>query len=198
MDKMTRYSDTHVRTVLGALLATDLVLTTLGYGFPGLWFALVHGTPYDDPEGLLRRCAGNWLMFGALQAIALWRWKREPGWLAAVSGARFSDVLTDWSYLWFSTHLTWHGTLGLFAAGPFNLLCGVYLWRAYAYAVRGRTGQRQANVEPLTHGLRSRRPLFGPNGAGGVGVDGLRTVPGKRYVTVPRPAGPTGTTCAKT
>ena len=161
MDKATQYSDTHVRMVLWGLLATDLVLTTIGYGFPGLWFALIHGTPYDDPEGLLRRCAGNWLMFGVLQALALGRWKREPGWLAVVSGARFSDVLTDWSYLWFSTHRTWLGALGLFAAGPLNLLCGVYLWRAYACAARVRTGPRLVTTEPLVHGRAGRPGVAG-------------------------------------
>ena len=156
MDKATQRSDRHVRTVLGALLATDLVLTTIGYGFPGLWFAFVHGTPYDDPEGLLRRCAGNWFMFAILQAIALWRWKREPGWLAVISGVRFSDVLTDWSYLWFSTHMTWLGALGLFAAGPLNLLCGLYLWRANACAVRERTGPRHATTETVVQGRAGR------------------------------------------
>jgi hypothetical protein len=70
-------------------------------------------------------------MFGVLQAVALARWKSEDVWLAVVAGARLSDVLTDWSYLYFSSHITPLGAVGLIAAGPLNLVAGVYLLGAY-------------------------------------------------------------------
>lgn len=125
------YKRSYVTAVLAALLCTDVILTAWGLFLPDLWFATFHGTTYNDPEGFLRRCAANWFMFGALQAIALARWRTEGFWLAVVAGARFSDILTDWSYLYFSLHITPLGAVGLLAAGPLNLMAGVYLLGAY-------------------------------------------------------------------
>ncbi len=121
----------NTRRILIALLLLDVVLTLVGYLFPGFWFRIFHGVEYVDPQGFLRRCAGNWAMFALLQAIALWRWERERVWLAVVSGVRFSDLLTDWSYLWYCTDITWFGRAALFAAGPLNFLCGLYFFLAF-------------------------------------------------------------------
>lgn len=132
--------DRNVHIVLVLLLLTDIVLTTWAYLLPDLWFSFFHGTTYNDPEGFLRRCAANWLMFGVLQAIALWRWKKAAVWLAIVAGARFSDMLTDWNYLYFCTHMTVVGALALLSAGPLNFLAGLYLFRAYSFHRVGPQG----------------------------------------------------------
>jgi hypothetical protein len=128
-----------VSAVLLLLLLTDVVLAFVGYLLPDLWFSIFHGTPYNDPEGFLRRCAANWLMFGVLQAIALRRWKGETVWLAVVAGARLGDMLTDWNYLYFSTHMTTTGAIGLLSAGPLNFFAGLYLLAAYRRYQPGRT-----------------------------------------------------------
>ena len=133
-----------VSLVLLSLLLTDIILTSVGYLLPDLWFSIFHGTAYNDPEGFLRRCAANWLMFGVLQAIALWWWKGEIFWLAMVAGARFGDMLTDWNYLYFSTHSTTIGAIGLLSAGPLNFLAGLYLLKAfkhYSTIAKQRTSQ---------------------------------------------------------
>jgi hypothetical protein len=33
------------------------------------------------------------------QAITLWRWPKDPVWLAESAGIRFSDLFTDVSYM---------------------------------------------------------------------------------------------------
>jgi small-conductance mechanosensitive channel len=125
-------NDNYINLAIIILLLTDIILTISGYFFPELWFSIFHGTSYNDPEGFLRRCAGNWLMFGVLQAIALWCWKTEPYWLAVVAGARLSDILTDWNYLLFCNNVTPIGWAGLFLAGPINLMFGIYFLKAYS------------------------------------------------------------------
>jgi hypothetical protein len=148
------YESRIIYAILLSLLLTDVILTALGYFFPDLWFSVFHGTSYNDPEGFLRRCAGNWLMFGVLQAIALWRWKRAPVWLAIVAGARFSDMLTDWNYLYFSAHITTMGAIGLFLAGPLNFLAGLYLFKAYKFR-QGMLGDA-ADAAALTDMAQAR------------------------------------------
>lgn len=119
-----------VTAVLAALLICDVVLSLWGFFFPDLWFSVFHGAPRVDPEGFIRRCAANWLMFAALQAVALRRWRAAPVWLAVVAGARLGDALTDWSYLYFCAHVTPWGAVALLSAGPLNLAAGLYLLRA--------------------------------------------------------------------
>ena len=74
----------------------------------------------------------NWAAFALFQGIALFRWRSAPHWLALVAGVRFSDVFTDWAYLWFAANLTSFGRVGLFVDGPLNALFGWWLLRAYA------------------------------------------------------------------
>ena len=123
--------------LLVALLALDVVLSLWGYLLPELWFRIFHGVEYVDPQGFLRRCAGNWTLFAVLQAIALVRWRRDGVWLVVVAGVRWSDLLTDWSYLWFCSDITLFGRIALFSAGPMNFLCGLYLFKAFKRGVKG-------------------------------------------------------------
>lgn len=120
-----------VRATLGALLALDVTIAAVAFLAPSLWFALFHGTAYDDPQGFLRRCGANWGAFAVLQAIALARWERDPAWLLVVAGARLGDVLTDWTYLGFARDVTWFARVALFATSPANLAIGVFLVRAW-------------------------------------------------------------------
>ena len=81
-------------------LVEDSVIAVLAWAAPDLWFQLFHhADPVDLDVALLRRAAGQWAAFAVVQAIALWRWKRQPLWLIAVAGARISDLLTDVSYI---------------------------------------------------------------------------------------------------
>ena len=120
-----------VDLLLLALIALDLTISATAYCRPGLWFSLFHGSAYVDPEGLLRRTAGNWAAFALVQIVALFRWRRSPYWLPVVAGVRFSDMFTDWSCLYFCHDVTWIGRVGFFAAAPLNVLIGWYLIRTY-------------------------------------------------------------------
>ena len=62
---------------------------------------------------------------------SLFRWRRAPHWLVLAAGLRFSDILTDWSYLWFCSDVTSLGRILLFSASPANLVCALYLMHAY-------------------------------------------------------------------
>ncbi|MFC2091551.1 hypothetical protein ACFLTD_02130, partial [Elusimicrobiota bacterium] len=95
--------------LLFALIVFDVVISVTGFFFPYLWFEIFHGVLYDDPQGFLRRCAANWLAFALVQLIAYINWEKKPYWLAVVAGVRFSDIFTDWIYLWFSADITSFG-----------------------------------------------------------------------------------------
>ena len=124
-------SKLRINLILMALVITDIVLAAWGFFLPELWFKVFHGVPYNDPQGFLPRCAANWTAFLLLQIIALIRWPKEPFWLVMVCGARFSDVLTDFTYYWFCSDITWFGRGALLSAGPLNFLVGWYLLSAY-------------------------------------------------------------------
>lgn len=86
---------------LWAALAEDILLFGLAWIAPDLWFKILHHSmPATVLEvALLRRSAGQWAAFALAQAIALWRWRREPEWLAVAAGVRLSDLFTDISYV---------------------------------------------------------------------------------------------------
>jgi hypothetical protein len=126
--------------VLLALVAFDVFVATVALLFPSLWFRVVHGVPYDDPQGLLRRCGANWAAFAVIQLIALLRWKKAPHWLAVVAGVRLSDIFTDWTYLWFASNVTTVGVVGMFLASPTELFLGSWLLQAYTRVSGSRTG----------------------------------------------------------
>lgn len=119
------------RGILVALILLDVAIAIVALFFPAFWFKVFHDAPYIDPQGFLRRCGANWLAFALIQAIALFRWEKRPYWLAVVAGVRFSDMFTDWAYLWFSSSITIFGRISLFIISPLNLLLGLYLLKAY-------------------------------------------------------------------
>ena len=116
-----------VRAVLAGLVALDTVLAAWGFFAPALWFRFFHGADAVDPQGLLRRCAANWLAFAILQVVALVRWRRERGWLAAVAGMRLGDALTDVTCLVFCATATPAAYVLFPVAGAGNLLVGMWL-----------------------------------------------------------------------
>ncbi len=123
--------------LLLGLLLFDLGLVVVTFGLPEVWFRLLHdsGPPSPAPPFFLRTGA-QWAGFALVQALALWRWRRDPGWLAAVAGVRLCDVLTDWTYLAISEQVTPLGWVALIGAGLANGALAAVLWRAY----RSRAG----------------------------------------------------------
>ena len=114
-------------------LIEDSLLFVTSWIAPDLWFRLFHHSiPTDFDVAFLRRSAGQWAAFALCQAITLWRWKKQPAWLAIEAGVRFSDLFTDLSYIIVTARsLT---TLGwsLFLPPPLlNLIGVVIMLRAY-------------------------------------------------------------------
>jgi hypothetical protein len=118
-----------VTAVLAALVVLDLVLSAWGFLFPGAWYRVFHASPYVDPQGLLPRCAANWLAFLAIQVLALARWRHWRGWLLLVAGCRLGDCVTDLSCLAFCESATTLARLAFPAAGLGNLVVGLWLVR---------------------------------------------------------------------
>lgn len=115
-----------VSSILALLVALDVTLAIWGFGFPEAWFRLFHGAAYVDPQGYLPRAAGNWTAFAILQALAFFRWKKAPHWLAIVAGVRLSDIFTDFSCMIFCESLSGIGLVLFTAAGLGNILFGLY------------------------------------------------------------------------
>jgi hypothetical protein len=119
-----------VEPVLILAVLVDIVLPAAAFLAPHLWFSVLHGVAdQPDQHAFLWRCAAGWIAFAAVQIIALSRWKVDERWLAVVAGVRFSDVLTDWTYL-ASSHTTSLGTALLLVPGFLNLGMGALLLRA--------------------------------------------------------------------
>jgi hypothetical protein len=120
-----------INWLLISLILLDITISIVAFLFPQFWFKIFHGAPYIDPQGFLRRCGTNWAAFALLQIIALAQWEKKPYWLAIVAGVRFSDIFTDWTYLWFSSSITVFGRISLFAISPLNLIFGLYFLSTY-------------------------------------------------------------------
>lgn len=125
-----------VDRLLLALVALDISIAAVAFFFPEAWFALFHGSDYVDPQGLLPRAGADWAAFALFQAIAYFRWRARPYWLAVIAGIRLSDIFTDWAYLYFCRDVTWFGRIGLFSASPINLLAGCFLLKSYRILTR--------------------------------------------------------------
>jgi hypothetical protein len=122
---------------LWVALVEDTLLFLLSWLAPDLWFRVFHGVA---PAGLeiafLRRSAGQWAAFALAQAITLWRWRKEPVWLAVAAGVRFSDLFTDISYVVAVPSLTRLGWIFLLPPPLLNLVGVVIMLRGYKQARR--------------------------------------------------------------
>lgn len=117
---------------LWAALVEDTVIFVLAWLVPELWFRLFHaGVPAGLEVALLRRSAGQWAAFSLAQAITLWRWRKEPVWLAVSAGVRFSDPFTDVSYILAVPSLTTLGWILLVPPPFLNLVGVVIMLRGY-------------------------------------------------------------------
>jgi hypothetical protein len=124
-----------VLAYLWAALAEDTVLFVLAWIAQDLWFRLLHaGTPAGLEIALLRRSAGQWAAFALAQAIVLWRWRKQPEWLAVAAGLRFSDLFTDMSYILAVPALTSLGWIVLLPPPLLNLVGVVIMLRGYRQA----------------------------------------------------------------
>jgi hypothetical protein len=127
---------------LWVALIEDSGLFVLSWLTPHLWFHYFNGTAAMGLDNaLLRRSGGQWLAFALAQGITLWRWKKEPVWLAVEAGVRFSDLFTDVSYIIASlpalTTMGW-----VFFVPPFflNLLGVVIMLRGYQQMMKSGAG----------------------------------------------------------
>jgi hypothetical protein len=128
-----------VDALLFVLIFLDVLYDVVIFFSPETWFRIMHGAPYIDPEGLLRRTAAGWAAFALWQIIALLRWKKNPHWLMLVAGIRWTEIFTDWVYLYCAHNITSVGRLGLLSATPVNILCGWFFYRSYFKAIQPDT-----------------------------------------------------------
>ena len=120
---------------LWAALIEDTIIFVLAWVTPDLWFRLFHASlPAGLEVALLRRSAGQWAAFALAQAITLWRWPKDPVWLAVAAGVRFSDLFTDVSYILAVPSLTRLGWLLLTPPAFLNLVGVVIMLTGYRQA----------------------------------------------------------------
>jgi hypothetical protein len=120
---------------LWVALLEDSALFLIAWLYPDLWFRVFHGSmPTPLEVAFLRRSAGQWAAFALAQAIALWRLKKEPVWLAITAGVRFSDLFTDLSYIVAAPTLTTAGWLLLTPPAFLNLIGVIIMLRGYRQA----------------------------------------------------------------
>ena len=121
---------TFIVIYLWAALVEDTVLFVMAWIAPDIWFRVFHaGVPAGLEIALLRRSAGQWAAFALAHAITLWRWPKEPVWLAVSAGVRLSDLFTDVSYIVAVPSLTTLGWI-LLVPPPFLNLIGVVIMLA--------------------------------------------------------------------
>ena len=125
------FNRAQVNLLLVFLIALDIALSTVAIGFPDRWSAVMHGLPYDDPAGLLRRTGALWVAFVVLQTLALVRWQKQPYWLPLIAGVRFTELFSDWVTIIAAKQMTLAGTLGLLVSPPANLVFGLILISTY-------------------------------------------------------------------
>src|SRR5262249_61187082 len=102
-----RWLKTIILIYLWVALAEDSLLFVMSWFAPDFWFRLFHATtPASFDIAWLRRSAGQWAAFALAQAITLWRWRKEPVWLAGMAGVRFSGLFTVFSFIFGVSSLT--------------------------------------------------------------------------------------------
>ena len=128
---------TSILVYLWLALAEDTVLFVMTWLAPDIWFRVLHAAA---PAGLeiafLRRTGGQWAAFALAQAIALWRWRKDPVWLAVAAGVRFSDLFTDLLYVLDVRSLTTLGWALLLPPPVLNLVGVVIMLLGYKQARR--------------------------------------------------------------
>lgn len=133
-----RLLDRLVLLFLWGALIEDSALVVIAWVSPETWFHLFH---HFEPASLdvpfLRRSAGQWLAFAVFQAIALWRFRKQPIWLPIVAGLRLSDLFTDLSYLIAVPSLTKLGWVLLVPPPILNLAMALVLLSAHRRAAHG-------------------------------------------------------------
>jgi len=121
---------------LWVALIEDTALFLISWLAPGLWFRIFHfalpTTPFE--VAFLRRSGGQWAAFALAQAITLWRWRRNPEWLAVAAGIRFSDLFTDICYILAVPTLTRVGWFMLIPPAFLNLLGVIIFLKGYKQA----------------------------------------------------------------
>src|SRR5215470_6921166 len=135
-----------INALLLFLIVLDLVLAAVCLASPVLWVKLFHGVPLSDPLGLIRRQGAVWAAFLLFHVIAYFRWPREPFWLVVVAGIRWTEIFSDWVYLFSAERMTWFGKMGLFMAPPSNLLFGLFLLRQYLKLEKTGLASRSSDV----------------------------------------------------
>ena len=120
-----------INVLLIFLIVLDIMLSTLCIFFPSTWFKIVHGKPYVDPQGLLRRTGAVWIAFTVLQIIAYLKWEEAPYWLVLIAGVRLTEMFSDWVYLIAAENITWRGRVGLIIAPPSNILFGWFFIESF-------------------------------------------------------------------
>jgi len=108
---------------------------------PDVWFQAFHGVTAKGLEtAFLRRSGGQWAAFSLAQAITLWRWRKNPVWLAVEAGVRFSDLFTDISYVVTVPSLTILGWVFLLPPPVLKFIGVVIILRGYEQTQRGAGG----------------------------------------------------------
>ncbi len=126
---------TIILVYLWVALAEDTVLFLMAWLAPNIWFRVFHAAaPAGLETAFLRRSAGQWAAFALAQAITLWRWRKEPVWLAVAAGVRFSDLFTDISYILAVPSLTTLGWVFLLPPPLLNLIGVVIMLLGYEQA----------------------------------------------------------------
>ena len=130
----------------GALLE-DSIIFLMSWLAPDVWFRLFHhAAPASLDVAFLRRSGGQWAAFALAQAIALWRWRKQPIWLPIVAGVRFSDLFTDISYILAVPSLTTLGWWVLIPPPFLNFIGVVILLRGYRQATARASPAAQASA----------------------------------------------------
>jgi len=138
-----RLLDRLVLFFLWGALIEDSALVVIAWVAPAAWFHLFHhAEPASLDVPLLRRSAGQWLAFSVVQAIALWRFRRQPIWLPIVAGLRLSDVFTDLSYLIAVPSTTTVGWVLLVPPPFLNLVVVFVVLAAYRRVEGSRAAKR--------------------------------------------------------
>jgi hypothetical protein len=126
---------TAILLYLWVALVEDSILFVMTWIAPEVWFRLFHAAAPTQLEiAFLRRTGGQWAAFALAQAIALWRWKKDPVWLAVVAGVRFSDLFTDLIYVLTVPSLTRLGWALLLPPPVLNLIGVVIMLLGYKQA----------------------------------------------------------------